>query len=85
MPKPSPIATAAAKKTDEKFAKELSDATVFTPEEIKALFPAQQDADEFKKLVDAVKAATDENDKKTKLIANISSVASVISRLAKLA
>lgn len=82
MPPKSPYGQAASEATTAEFAKELSALTAFSQEEIAKFFPQKEDADALKKLIDAVKTATDEQDKRTKLITNIESVARIVTKLA---
>ncbi len=82
MPRQSDVGQAASAKTSAQFAHELSALTAFSEAEVTKFFPVQEDAEALKKLIAAVKTATDENDKRAKLIGNIESVARVVTKLA---
>lgn len=82
MPPKSNYGQAASAATTAEFAKELSDLSAFSEAEIARLFPKKEEAEALKKLIDAVNTATDEQDKRTKLITNIESVVRVATKLA---
>ncbi len=77
----SPIGAIASAETTAEFAEQLSSYSNFTAAEVKALFPKKADKEELLTLLKIVKNATDENDRKAKLIANIDKVASAVGKI----
>jgi hypothetical protein len=81
MPTKSTIGTLASAATAKEFADELSSYSTFTSAEIETLFPKKADREELLGLLQTVKSATDENDRRTKIVANIDRFASAVAKI----
>ena len=79
--KKSEIGKAASALTREQFSDEISSFTQLTKQQIDALFPTQTDREELGTLVDVVLNAADENERKAKLVGNITKVAGAVVKL----
>lgn len=77
------IGRSASELTRAKFADELSSHVGLTKTEISDLFPTKGDREELAKLVDIVLNSANENQRKAKLINNVSSVAGAAVKMLK--
>jgi hypothetical protein len=77
----SNIGRAASLATQSELSDDLLNFTCFSKDEMETLFPAQSDKTEFNKLIEIVAKATDDNDRKTKIIGNINDIAGAVSKL----
>lgn len=73
-----------AEATDKQYASELSSLCRLTDVEIEKYFPARGDKDALLELLNAVKGATDENEKIGKLKDNIDRFAGTVLKLVKI-
>ena len=79
--KKSRVGKAASELTKAQFSQELSSHITLTRAEIDALFPYKSDREELARLIDIVLNTADENQKRAKLISNITKVAGAVVRL----
>ena len=85
MPNPyREAANRAGKKTDEKYASEISSLTRLTDEEIKKVFPTRPDKDRLMELLAIVTDSTNENQKINELKKNIEDLAPTVIKFIKL-
>ena len=82
-PKKSKIGKRASSATRQQFAQEIARRTSFTEQEVKQLFPKQADRDQLNELMKIVKSAADDNQKKARLINNISKVGGAVLKISK--
>ena len=83
MPEISDIGETAKDATDKEFADALAKYTKRDPDEAKTLFPTKQDQKELVSLIKIVGDATDDNERKAKLIARVGDVAGVLVTITK--
>ena len=76
--KKSEIGVEASKLTRAQFSEELSSHVTLSGDQLTDLFPEQTDREELAALIDIVLNAADENERKAKLIGNISKVAGAV-------
>jgi len=77
----SKVGQAAAELTKAQFSEELSSFLTLTKSEIDELFPKKSDREELARLVDIVSNTADQNEKKAKLVGDITKVAGAVVRL----
>jgi hypothetical protein len=79
--KKSAIGKAASELTKKKFSEEISSHLTLNVDQINALFPKKADREELATLTDIVLNAANENQRKAKLIGNITKVAGAVVKI----
>lgn len=80
-PKRSPVGALASADTRTQFADTLSSYTTLTAEQAANLFPTKADRDELVALLSAVRSATNDNQRRTRVIEQIESFAGAVVKI----
>jgi hypothetical protein len=83
MPTKSEVGKLASTKTKKEFGAELSRLTSLTEKEAKELFPKKSDREELVELLKIVNSASDDNQKKAKIVAPIGPMIGAVLTIAK--
>jgi hypothetical protein len=83
MPKQSVIGRLASAETKKQFAAELAQYTSLSSPEVEALFPKEQDREELLRLLEIVGSASDDNDKKARIIEHAGKIAGAVLKITK--